>query len=210
MENTLPHWLTLTGQSGSGKGTVAEILKNDFCFPNNIPLLHLNTGDVIAKRGNSESYLAQKVKESYTQAKLQPNIIVCSFYFMEIWEKLEKGQHLIQEGVPRQPGQFALMKQLLDFGIIDSLHILEVKAPEKLCEQRLAERTKLDKRVDLSMQNKPGTSDYVKIATKMAWWSTERDEIIGEIIQSPKIRYSSVENLGSIPDLKKQLQELFF
>lgn len=206
-QEKIPQWLAITGQSGSGKGTAAQILK-EFCEKEGQSVLHINTGDLFANQSKNNTYLSRKITEINNQARISPKLISSSFYFQFMYENLNDGQIIIHEGVPRQIGQFDLMMELVEYGIIDSLLILEIRVPDDICRDRLIKRTSEDLREDLSIKNNLGVPDLNKIDTKLAWWTNNREKILDEI-RFP-VNFISIPNSGSIENLKSALKDLFF
>ncbi len=202
----IPRYICLTGQSGVGKSTFVKFLL-EFLQSIGESVYHINTGDVMARYSNGNSRFAPIVKESYINAKLQPNALVISACFQEIEKNTTENQIIIHEGMPRQPGQFPLLKQLCDFNRLGPIGVIEIVASEKKCRERLVERTKKSGRIDLSVKGKAGVPSMHKINRKMNWWSINRDTIIGEI---PSSDLYTICNEGTISELLQQPQKAFF
>lgn len=202
-----PHWVAVIGQSGSGKGTVAELLKK-IAEEAGLSILSISTGDEIRKCLETKTYFSEKMRAINDSGKRQPNLIAASLWLNKMFKELQEGQHILLEGAPRYVEQFKMMQSLVDVGYIDSLKVLEILTPENICLERLAERTIKDKRLDLSIEGQPGMPDLEKIKTKMQWWTDDRDLIVQSVQESGA--YLSIENTGTVKDAEDQLRELFF
>jgi adenylate kinase family enzyme len=205
-----PQWLTITGQSGAGKGTVVQ-QTIDLYTEQGIPFVHISNGDIFRSYSQNGSYIAKIMQELNNQSKLQPLAMSVSMWWSKIYDELNKNPdiHIIHEGVPRQPGEAILMAGLVNVGYIRSCKILEVYAPDEICRQRLEERTRRDKRTDLSIDEQPGTPDPAKINTKLIWWSHNRNRILSEVHEAG-LQYACVDNPSDIDSLKQQVSSILF
>jgi adenylate kinase family enzyme len=204
--STLPQWLVIIGQSGSGKGTAASILANWYKNAS-LSVLQISTGDLIRNGIDTKTYLSQKMKLINDVGLRQPAIIAASFWLEFLLKNFKQDQYILHEGSPRSTEEFAMMHSLVEIGYISSMKIVEIQLPDKECHQRLANRTKQDKRIDLSLDNHPGVPDLDKIYTKLFWWSSNRKDIVDAAKEAGM--YINIQNTGSVEDLEKSLAMQF-
>lgn len=208
--NTLPQWLTITGQSGVGKGTAIEYILGKYT-EYNIPHLFIGNGDLFRAYSEKDSYTAKVMKDLNTQALPQPMAMSIMVWWSRICQALDENPnvHIIHDGSPRRIGEAHLIAELVQAGYIASCTVLEIFAPDEICAMRLAKRTKKDRRIDLSLPDNPGEPDKDKILTKLAWWSKDREAIVSEIKKSG-LSYECVRNTGAIEQFKKEIDLIFF
>ncbi len=201
----LPDLLTITGQSGAGKNTAEEIIAE--VHPDHV--FCVSTGPLISDYSKSNKIFSKAIHTLNVAGKLSPTFFADALVIGQImnlpWQ--EKRRLIILNGGPRKMDQ---LKQLLEWkasGLFNSIHTLHVTANEELCANRLFERTKVDKREDLSVDEQPGVPDWQKIKTKMEWWSSAKDEIIQNLAFHGM--YLTVNNDGTIDDLRRQIKMHF-
>lgn len=126
--------IILVGAPGAGKGTMAEIIKEE------LGLVHISTGDILReeiKQGTELGALAQ----SYISAgKLLPDDVVVSIVANRLGEQDVKQKGFMLDGFPRTiPQAQALDKTLQEKGIsINAVVVLDV--PEETLYKRLTSR----------------------------------------------------------------------
>ena len=201
----LPQVLAITGQSGAGKGTaVKRILM--LCKEAGISVCYMSTGQLILDCIATGTHMGQKMDSLNSQGKLNPYFVMTSLLFNEIVKKYQKGQFLLLDGIPRTEEAVKILHHWMELGFIESLQVIEIVANDPLCEVRLIERTKRDKRKELSVDGNPGVPDLIKIRNKISWWTANKDEIRRLLILHGI--YNSISNEGSIAEFEDQLEEL--
>lgn len=144
-----------------------------------ISFLEISTGDLIRKTIETETHISQEMLRINKAGLRQPPIVAGALWFSEIISKLHPGQRIIHEGSPRSAEELQMMLSLIEINYLSSIKIVEIESDsDALCLERLIERTKKDKRIDLSVDEKPGVPDIGKIKRKLSWWSDNRDEIV--------------------------------
>ena len=201
-----PQTLALTSQTGAGKGTAVKILLN-WCKKAGISVCYISTGQLIRDCIAADTHMAKKMRVLNSQGKLNPYFVLTSLLFNEIVRRYELGQLLLLDGIPRTKEAVDILHQWMDLGFIESLQVVEIVANDDQCFERAFERTKVDKREELSLDGQPGIPDPVKIRNKMAWWTANSDEIRRSLILHGT--YKSVRNEGTIIEFTTQLCELF-
>lgn len=205
----LPQWLGVTGQSGAGKGTIIEHVIQ-YYRSLNLNFFLIQNGALISKAGEENTNVGRKIKNINNQGKLQPLSIADTIIMGKILELLNEDENIyfIHDGSPRRANELHTMADVVESEFIKSLSILEVWAPEEACFHRLYERTKFDKRPDLSMEGKPGVPDVKKIKTKMGWY-TENYPGLTHKAEERNIPWIKFENTSKIEDLRDKIFETF-
>ncbi len=127
--------LIIFGPPGSGKGTIATLLKNS------LKLQHLSTGEIFREELKRKTRLGKEAHDKYwKQGKLVPDKIVINI----VKNKLKKiKDNFILDGFPRTKNQ---AKELDNFSPIDQVIVLDV--PYHVLKTRLLRRAKLEGRED--------------------------------------------------------------
>lgn len=198
--------ITITGQSGAGKNIVKEKLIEIF-NESDISFLSLSSGDLIRRCTESDTYFAQKIKSINDVGALTPEFVADTLVLNEILSSYKQGQIIIIDGGPRSVREVQNLHAWVASGFFDSLKVIEVLAPENICRNRLIERTKIDRRIDLSIDGKPGVPSIEKIQNKMSWWTSAEDEIRKYLDHYGF--YTSINNNGHIDSIKENLHKIF-
>lgn len=118
--------IILLGPPGSGKGTVAKQLENDF------KLKHISTGDILRKEILKGTKLGIKAQEFVSKGRLVPTDIIIKV----LLKTIKKQEKFILDGFPRTPRQ---AKEIKDFKIdcVIYLHVELDLIIERLAGRRI-------------------------------------------------------------------------
>jgi adenylate kinase len=130
--------IVLLGASGSGKGTQAEKLSQDFC------LKHLEMGEILRALSRKDSSLGKKILEKVSSGQWVEDEQVNEIIEAKM-KKIPKDQGIIFDGFPRTIGQAEFLeKEIRKDGRKKPLVIYLWVRPEKLI-YRLLNRKVCDK-----------------------------------------------------------------
>jgi adenylate kinase len=99
--------LVLLGPPGSGKGTQAKALSNDF------GILHVSTGDLL-REINPASKLGSKIGSFMKKGELVPDSIVMKIVTKKISKESPRKKGFILDGFPRTKNQAQMLEMALD------------------------------------------------------------------------------------------------
>jgi len=204
--DTLPKWIVIMGQSGSGKGTAAQIIE-DYLATFSLPALRVGTGDEIRNFISEDSFTSRNMAKINNQGLRQPPLLAASLWLNSFVKHYSGEEIIIHEGSPRSVEELTMMLSLSKAGYFGPLLTIEVHASDAECKKRLSERTILDKRADLSIDGEPGNPDINKIETKLAWWNDVRPEIIAMCKQENC--YVRISNSKNLKALYMHIEKLF-
>jgi len=136
------HTVLLTGKPGSGKGTQAKRLVEQFGWT------HFSTGDQFRALRESEGPLGTRVREIYDAGKLMPDWFA-TYLFEETMLNLSADDALVCEGYPRSRAQAETFDAIMTW--LDRPYIaLDLAVPNEEVTTRMLKRAELDPRPDSS------------------------------------------------------------
>lgn len=132
--------IILVGIQGSGKGTQAKLLAQNFGFQ------IFETGAVLRSMAKENSDLGQKIKRITETGGLVPNEIVMEI-IEHFLETAPKGGHFIFDGIPRSEIQRETLEALLKKQKREFM-ALEIRLSPEEAKKRLMARAQIEGRVD--------------------------------------------------------------
>ena len=185
--------LFLTGLSGSGKDALTKII-NRICAKLGIPVLNIHVGTLIARYAKSKKFLSEKIGVINNAAKLTDSDFADAMVLDKIMRAKNKPYFILINGGPRKPEDVNTLCRWASSGHLGKVMVLESIAHEETCKHRIFERTKIDKRPDLSIDGQPGVPDDAKIQIKLNEWISKRDDIVRPLFL--RDMYMSIQNEG--------------
>lgn len=137
MSNTKkPLFIIITGLSGSGKGTQAQILKEKIDYE------HIVMGDLLRAEALKETELGRKIHEIiHVKGELVPDNIT-SRLLKNTLSEIDKSKNILMDGYPRSMGQANYLDKIFEeIGINNyNLVVIHVKISDKEAIERLSKR----------------------------------------------------------------------
>jgi adenylate kinase len=126
----------LIGRSGSGKGTQAEFLKQEFSN-----LHHIITGDLFRKLSKSETDTSHHIKKILAAGGLPFDYLAITLWMHEIAFNIKEDQGILADGFPRRLNEAKILDDFLSFlERKENTKILYIDVPEKEAFNRLTKR----------------------------------------------------------------------
>jgi len=136
MAKNKPKIVILLGRSGSGKGTQAKLLIDDFGFD------YLGTGDLLRERVKENDFSGKKLKQEMDKGER-----VSTYYVFQLWgkaaEKIKEKPNLkgiIIDGSPRSLLEAELMDGLLDWYEWENIKVILIDISPQEAFDRLTKR----------------------------------------------------------------------
>lgn len=143
MSNSLT--LLLTGRSGCGKGTQANLLIEYLKKNDAREILYVYAGDkmreLVAKKENLTSKLAEEIMMS---GKKQPDFLAIWSWSNELVDKLTDDAHLIIDGSPRTAIEAKVLDEAFEFYGRKNIKPILVDVSYKWASARLLARKRFD------------------------------------------------------------------
>jgi adenylate kinase len=192
--------LILIGPPGSGKGTLAELLKAEF------GLLHISTGDILREEIKNRTNLGRVAKEWVDSGHLVPDAVVVEIVVSRLANPENRTRGFLLDGFPRTVAQArALDKVLKERDIrIDGVVVLELALEtllERLSTRRVCRSCKAVYNVDFKPPRQAGICDLCggevyqrqddcpeTIRDRLAVYESETAPVIGYYEQQGLIR----------------------
>jgi adenylate kinase len=130
--------MVMLGAPGSGKGTQAQRLAEEF------DIVHEASGDLLRQAAEDGTELGILAKSYFEQGELVPDGVVCEIVINHIKTFNAQGQGVVLDGFPRTLNQAAKLEEsLIELGWeIDA--VIHIKTGADEIERRLASRGRLD------------------------------------------------------------------
>ncbi|MCR4323072.1 MAG: nucleoside monophosphate kinase [Candidatus Azambacteria bacterium] len=128
-----PFNLIMLGRSGSGKGTQAQILAQEF------NLEYIGTGDLLRKFSEQKNAAARRMKETMAQGKLTPSWMPF-FIWMQKLAYTDAHKGVLFDGSPRMLGEAITLDEVLDWFDRKNVEVLLIDISRDTAHQRLLKR----------------------------------------------------------------------
>lgn len=125
--------LIMLGRSGSGKGTQAQTLAQEF------DLEYVGTGDLLRKFSERENAAARRMKETMAQGKLAPSWMPF-FIWMEKLAYTDVRKGVLFDGSPRMLAEATTLDEVLDWFERKNVKVVLIDISRTIAQQRLMKR----------------------------------------------------------------------
>lgn len=168
--------LILLGAAGSGKGTLAKKITQDFGIP------QISTGDILREIAKSGTELGEKVGSFQKQGILVPDEITFEVLKQRLKQKDCKNGYIL-DGYPRTLNQAKMLDKFTKVDVV-----IKVDLPFDELERRLVSRRQCPKCGDIDNINYPGyTGKCRKCGEKLFQRNDDKPEAI-------KVRLEAYKN----------------
>jgi len=182
--------IVLFGPPGAGKGTQAEVLKENY------QLIHLSTGDMFRYNMKNGTELGKLAKTYTEKGHLVPDSVTNEMLKDEVNRRLEKKpKGFIFDGYPRTKDQAEVLTDFLKEKGMQINAMVALEVDDEVLVKRLLERGKSSGRAD--------DANEAVIRERIAEYYRKTD-ILKEYYQAED-KYYGVDGVGSIEDITKRL-----
>lgn len=183
--------IVLFGPPGAGKGTQAQILKDEF------NLAHISTGDVFRKNIKDQTPLGAMAKSYMDQGHLVPDEVTINMLAAEV-EARPDAQGFIFDGFPRTEAQAQALEALMADKKTQINAMVALEVADELLVERLLERGKASGRAD--------DANETVIRERIAEYYRKTD-VLKRFYQAHD-KYHGVDGVGAIDQITQRLVQV--
>ena len=184
--------IVLFGPPGAGKGTQAQILKEQF------GLVHISTGDVFRKNIKEQTPLGALAKSYMDQGHLVPDEVTIDMLAAEV-EARPEAQGFIFDGFPRTEAQAQALETLMGKKQAQINAMVALEVDDELLVGRLLFRGKESGRAD--------DANETVIRERIAEYYRKTD--ILKRFYKAQNKYHGVNGVGAIEEITERLTQVF-
>lgn len=183
--------LVLFGPPGAGKGTQAEVLKQQY------DLVHISTGDVFRYNIKNATELGTLAKSYIDKGQLVPDEVTINMLNAEV-DKNPNAKGFIFDGFPRTEAQADSLAQLLKTKGTEVSAMVALEVEDEVLVQRLLERGKTSGR--------PDDADESIIRNRIKVYYTET-AILKNYYQNQD-KYFGIDGVGAVSEITDRLSKV--
>jgi adenylate kinase len=146
--------LILLGAPGSGKGTVAQYIKDKY------EVFHFSTGNLLRNEVKERSEIGCRVESILGSGGLVGDDIVNEIVGMNLKKIAEEGKTVILDGYPRTKNQAHVLDELEGGKFRDVIHVIELAVDAEEVVARISQR-----RVCAKCGNTYGPADKIDVCS---------------------------------------------
>lgn len=174
------------GHSGAGKGTQVELFKKkaQTLFPD-IPVLHVQTGNMFRALVQKDTETAKRVKVLIDQGLLPPAFLGVYAWSEMLITEYTGAQIVCIDGTPRIPEEVPLLTGLFDFYEWDP-HIIHIKVGDEWAFEHMKGRGRADDKDDEDVHH------------RISWFHTSVFPAIEALARHPRVTLHTVNGEQTI------------
>ncbi len=181
--------LVLFGKPGSGKGTQAEFLKEQYS------LIHISTGDVFRYNIKNKTELGQLAQSYMDKGDLVPDEVTIKMLRDEV-EKHPEANGFIFDGFPRTVAQAQALDNLMESKEMKINATIALDADEKVLLERLLNRGKESGRAD--------DQDEDRIKNRFEEYNTKTAPL--KAYYESQAKFHSIDGVGAIEEITERIK----
>lgn len=174
------------GQSGSGKGTQADLLDQALRAKNDLlRIFHIETGAKFRALVEGESFVIGRTREYMAEGKLPPSFLGVYAWARSIVEEYNAEDALIIDGTPRIVEEVPILMGALSF-IEAKVVVIHIAVSDAWAKERAQGRGRAD---DLDLQELEG---------RLQWYHSQVQPVIDFFKQSSAVTYVEINGEQTI------------
>lgn len=183
------------GQSGSGKGTQVDLLKEKIeSLDPGSKVFDLETGNMFRQLISGSSYTGKITKEMMSEGRLPPSFLGVHAWSHSIIESYTGDQHVFIDGTPRVVEEVpALCSTFEFFGW--SPHVINIEVSDRWAYERLKARGRDDDK------------DEAGVWGRIQWFHESVIPAMNLLKESPRVTFHTIHGEQSIENVHKDVCE---
>ena len=193
-----PKVFIFMGRSGCGKGTQADFVVKYLCETENVcKTIHIETGALLRKFIQGNSYTQKLTKEVVESGGLMPEAVVVGVWSNYLFEHFSGKENIVFDGCPRKLHEAILLDSALQFYKIEKPTVIYLKVSREWAENRLKERARKDDSVE-------------GVKKRMDWFEKEVLPSIDFFRNSLNFRFFEIDGEKNIEEVRQDIQKRVF
>lgn len=181
------------GQSGSGKGTQANLLEQKVrTDQGEAQILHFETGNIFRSFIQTDSFTAQKTKEVMDQGILPASFIGVHVWSHELIASYNGQEVVIIDGTPRVAEEVPILLSATKFYGWDTT-VIYIEVSDAWANERLLGRGRADDLVDHER------------TARLKWFHDNVMPAVALLQASPDVKFLTVNGERSIEDIHRDI-----
>jgi adenylate kinase len=191
----IPQTFIFFGPSGSGKGTQAKLLIEEFKKRDaGGKILYLETGEKLREFAEEASTTSNLVKEVLSKGELLPEFLPIWIWTEYFVRHLSGDEHLFIDGSPRRLDEAEMLNDAIRFYKRESPTIVSIGVSHNWAKDRLTARGR-------------GDDNDAEITKRLDWYDQNVLPAIEYFKNNPYYRFISINGECSIEEVHKDLME---
>jgi adenylate kinase len=181
--------LIFMGPPGAGKGTQADIFKNQFSIP------QISTGEILREAVKNSTEMGLEAKKFMDAGDLVPDVVVIGIIKDRLAQK-DCGNGFILDGFPRTVEQAEALSKILKETKMDLDAVVNLSVPDKELVQRLLNRAIKEGRADDNEET---------ISNRLHTYNSKTLPLIDYYRKAGILR--EINGVGSMEEITKEIQK---
>jgi adenylate kinase family enzyme len=181
------------GQSGSGKGTQAQLLQDKIkALDPEGETFRLETGVAFRKLIAQDNYIAKLTKKMIDEGKLPPSFLGINAWSNVLIDKYNGNQHVFIDGTPRIKDEVPELVSAFEF--LDwHPHVINIEVGDDWAYEKLKARGRADDKEESDVWG------------RIQWFYESVVPAIELLKESPRVKYHSVSGEQTIEEVHRDI-----
>lgn len=189
-----PQTYIITGRSGCGKGTQADLLRKKLSLTE-LPVFYLQTGARFREFIEQDVLTAQLSRDLMTHGERQPSFLAVWLWTHYFMERATLDEHWIIDGAPRTLVEAMVLDSILDFYKRPQPTVVYLNVSRAWSEVRLQERGRADDKT------------LTEIGRRMEWFETDVVPAVEFYRTNPRYSFIEINGEQPIETVHKEIEE---
>lgn len=181
------------GRSGAGKGTQAQLLKEQL-EKQGRTVKYIETGAAFRTFIESDSFAAKKAKEQMARGDLLPEFLPIWMWSDFLVKEVTGAEDLILDGVARRPHEAPILDSALRFLGREDMHVIYVNVSEEWATERLMGRGRADDHID-------------EIKKRLSWFDWNVIPAMAYFHELPLYKFHDINGEQTIEEVHEEISK---
>ncbi len=197
-----PHTYIITGRSGCGKGTQADLLRKKLSLTE-FPVFYLQTGARFREFIEQNILTAQLSRDIMARGERQPSFLAVWLWTHFLMERATVDEHWIIDGAPRTLTEAMVLDSVLDFYMREKPVVVYLNVSRVWAESHLLARgraddktlTEIGRRMEFFESDVKPAIEYYRTNTHYSFIEINGEQPIGAVHKEMATRVEALPNV---------------